>query len=108
MFVIGHGITPGGGYGAAFSVLLFVVAWAALRSGTTSAYSDRPGAAAGDIPASNFVGQIVGIVTFVLLGFVPGYGLSFIMKQAGWLRVPDHIQKAGIDKAELGLQAYHN
>jgi hypothetical protein len=26
---------------------------------------------------------------------------------AGWLRVPDHIQKAGIDKAELGLQAYN-
>ena len=64
--------------------------------------------ASGDIPASNFVGQIVGIITFWLLGFVPGYVISLIMKSAGWLRVPDHVQKAGIDKAELGLQGYHN
>jgi len=28
------------------------------------------------------------------------------MNMAGWLRVPDSVQKAGIDKAELGLQAY--
>jgi ammonia channel protein AmtB len=41
-----------------------------------------------------------------LLGFVPGYGLSFIMKAMGWLRVPDEVQKAGIDSAELGLKAY--
>jgi ammonia channel protein AmtB len=64
--------------------------------------------ASGDIPPSNFVGQIVGIVTMALLGFVPGYVISAIMKAGGWLRVPDHVQKAGIDKAELGLQAYHN
>ena len=62
--------------------------------------------AAGDIPASNLMGQIVGIITMALVGFVPGYVISYIMKMAGWLRVPDHIQKAGIDKAELGLQAY--
>ena len=54
------------------------------------------------------MGQIVGIITFWLLGFVPGYVISRIMKSAGWLRVPDHVQKAGIDKAELGLQGYHN
>ena len=52
------------------------------------------------------MGQIVGIITMALVGFVPGYVISYIMKMAGWLRVPDHIQKAGIDKAELGLQAY--
>jgi ammonia channel protein AmtB len=63
--------------------------------------------AAGDIPASNFMGQIIGIITMALTGFVPGYVISFIMKSAGWLRVPDAVQKAGIDKAELGLQAYN-
>ena len=62
--------------------------------------------AAGDIPASNLTGQIVGIITMSLLGFVPGYVISLIMKMAGWLRVPDNVQKAGIDKAELGLRAY--
>ena len=64
--------------------------------------------AAGDIPASNFTGQIVGIITMALTGFIPGYVISRIMKSAGWLRVPDHIQKAGIDKTELGLQGYNN
>ena len=62
--------------------------------------------AAGDIPASNLMGQIVGIITMALVGFVPGYVISLIMKMAGWLRVPDNVQKAGIDKAELGLRAY--
>jgi ammonia channel protein AmtB len=41
-----------------------------------------------------------------LVGFVPGYGLSFIMKMMNWLRVPDAVQKAGIDSAELNLKAY--
>ena len=54
------------------------------------------------------MGQLMSAIVMALVGFVPGYGISFIMKQAGWLRVPDAVQKAGIDKAELGLQAYHN
>jgi Amt family ammonium transporter len=63
--------------------------------------------AAGDIPPSNLMGQIVGIITMALTGFVPGYVISLIMKMAGWLRVPDHVQEAGIDKTELELQAYN-
>ena len=49
---------------------------------------------------------LVGAIVMFLLGFVPGYGLSFIMKAMGWLRVPDEIQNAGIDSAEFGLKAY--
>ena len=64
--------------------------------------------AAGDIPPTSFMGQLMSAIVMALVGFVPGYGISFIMKQADWLRVPDAVQKAGIDKAELGLQAYHN
>ena len=63
--------------------------------------------AAGDIPPSNLVGQIVGTIVMALTGFIPGYVISLIMKMAGWLRVPDHIQEAGIDKAELELNAYN-
>ena len=62
--------------------------------------------AAGDIPPSNLMGQIVGIITMALTGFIPGYVISYIMKMAGWLRVPDKIQEAGIDKSELGVRAY--
>ena len=54
------------------------------------------------------MGQLMSAIVMAVVGFVPGYGISFIMKQAGWLRVPDAVQKAGIDTAELGLQAYHN
>jgi ammonia channel protein AmtB len=53
------------------------------------------------------MGQIVGIIVMALTGFVPGYVISLIMKMAGWLRVPDHVQEAGIDKTELELQAYN-
>jgi len=62
--------------------------------------------AAGDIPASSFSGQLVGCIVMFLVGFVPGYGLSYIMKMMDWLRVPDHVQEAGIDSAELGLRAH--
>ena len=61
--------------------------------------------ASGDIPPSSLGGQLVGCIVMFLVGFVPGYGLSFIMKMMGWLRVPDAVQKAGIDSAELGLRA---
>jgi ammonia channel protein AmtB len=64
--------------------------------------------AVGDIPPTTFMGQLLSAIVMALVGFVPGYGISFIMKQADWLRVPDAVQKAGIDKAELGLKAYHN
>ena len=42
----------------------------------------------------------------ILTGFVPGYVISLIMKSMGWLRVPDEVQAAGIDSAELNLRAY--
>ncbi|PPR46610.1 MAG: Ammonium transporter NrgA [Alphaproteobacteria bacterium MarineAlpha5_Bin9] len=64
--------------------------------------------ASGDIPASNLLGQIVGMITFFLLGFVPGYVISWIMNKLNWLRIPDHVQEAGLDKEELSLKAYYD
>ena len=61
---------------------------------------------AGDIPPTSFVGQLVGVITMIALGFIPGYVISLVMKSMGWLRVPDEVQMAGIDSAELGLKAY--
>ena len=58
------------------------------------------------IPPTSFVGQLIGAIVMLLVGFIPGYGLSFIMKSMGWLRVPDEVQAAGIDSAELNLRAY--
>ena len=62
--------------------------------------------ASGDIPPTSFGGQLVGCIVMFLVGFVPGYGVSFVMKMMGWLRVPDAVQIAGIDQAELGLRAH--
>ena len=62
--------------------------------------------ASGDIPPTSFVGQLVGAITMIATGFIPGYVISLVMKSMGWLRVPDEVQMAGIDKAELGLEAY--
>ena len=60
----------------------------------------------GDAPATSFFGQLVGLVTFIVLGFVPGYLGSLIFKVTGTLRVPDEAQIVGLDTAEVPLGAY--
>ena len=62
--------------------------------------------AAGDIPPTSFMGQLVGCIVMVLTGFLPGYIISYVMNAMGWLRVPDAVQAAGIDSADLNLRAY--
>ena len=62
--------------------------------------------AAGDIPPTSFTGQLVGCIVMVLTGFLPGYIISYVMNAMGWLRVPDAVQAAGIDSADLNLRAY--
>ncbi len=43
-------------------------------------------------------GQLIGaIIMFWVLGFIPGYVLSWILKQAGLLRVPREVELAGLD-----------
>jgi ammonia channel protein AmtB len=45
-------------------------------------------------------GQFIGaIIMFWVLGFIPGYVLSWILKQAGLLRVPRQVEVAGLDHA---------
>ena len=61
---------------------------------------------AGDIPPTSFIGQLVGCIVMILTGFLPGYIISYVMNLMGWLRVPDSVQAAGIDNAELNLRAY--
>jgi ammonia channel protein AmtB len=46
----------------------------------------------------NPLGQLVGaIIMFFVLGFIPGYVLSWILKAAGLLRVPREVELAGLD-----------
>jgi ammonia channel protein AmtB len=51
-------------------------------------------------------GQFVGSIVFILLGIVPGYIVSAILKSLGMLRVPDAVQEKGLDVVKVPAQAY--
>jgi len=54
----------------------------------------------------SFVGQLVGAVVMFLLGFVPGYVISLILKVMGLLRVSEAAEIAGLDPTKVPSQAY--
>jgi Amt family ammonium transporter len=54
----------------------------------------------------SLVGQIIAAVVFFLLGFVPGYACSFILKMLGMLRVPEGAEIAGMDTVKVPAQGY--
>jgi ammonium transporter, Amt family len=59
------------------------------------------------IPAINFWGQLVGaVISAVLLGFIPGYGVSFLLKKFGLLRVSEAEEIEGLDLADFGIEGY--
>lgn len=58
------------------------------------------------MPEISFLGQLGGAVVMALLGFVPGYLLSYGLKKADLLRVPAHAEERGLDLTEVPAQAY--
>ena len=75
-----------------------VVAFGVLASG----YPNLPEGA----PDTNLLGQVIGAVTMAALGFVPGYGVSLVMKQMGVLRIPERAELLGMDRAKVPVTAY--
>ena len=59
-----------------------------------------------DTVAISLWGQVVGAVVMFLLGFVPGYVVSWIVDKAGMLRIPDAVQERGLDAVKVPAQAY--
>jgi ammonia channel protein AmtB len=51
---------------------------------------------------SSFGGQLMGIMAFLPLAFLPGYVASWILKQFNLLRVPAEVELEGLDLAEFG------
>jgi hypothetical protein len=51
-------------------------------------------------------GQLVGLVTFAALGFIPGYGVSYVLKLFGMLRITPGAEIAGLDLVEIPLKPY--
>ena len=54
----------------------------------------------------SFVGQFVGVVVMFLLGFVPGYVVSLILKMVGLLRVSEGAEILGLDLTKVPNTAY--
>lgn len=80
------------GFAGAFGVLAFGV----LAAGYPN----------GDYPDTNFMGQLIGAVTMLLLGFIPGYGVSFVLKKLGLLRIPENVEILGMDIVKVPVAAY--
>ena len=58
-----------------------------------------------NIPSS-FGGQLMGMLAFFPLAFLPGYIVSWILKKANLLRVPPEVELEGLDMAEFQQDFY--
>lgn len=56
---------------------------------------------ANNVP-STLLGQIIGILAFIPLGFVPGFVVSWLFKRAGLLRIPEEVEMVGQDTYVYG------
>ena len=50
---------------------------------------------------SSFGGQLIGMLAFFPLAFLPGYIVSWLLKKANLLRVPAEVELEGLDMAEF-------
>ena len=55
---------------------------------------------------SSIGGQLIGIATFLPLGFLSGWVASFILKKLNLLRVPPEVELEGLDPVEYGPDLY--
>jgi ammonium transporter, Amt family len=55
---------------------------------------------------SSIGGQVLGIATFLPLGFLSGYVASFVLKKLNILRVPPEVELMGLDVAEYEPDLY--
>ncbi|WP_308917871.1 ammonium transporter [Jannaschia sp. LMIT008] len=62
--------------------------------------------AEGEVAQISLVGQIVGAAVFFLLGFVPGYVVSFVLKMLGMLRIPEGAELVGMDRVKVPAEGY--
>lgn len=65
-----------------------------------------PALGGADAPTVSLFGQIIGGVVMALLGFIPGYVISLILKGVGLLRVSEDAEIAGLDMTKVPVSAY--
>jgi len=57
-------------------------------------------------PTITLYGQVIGALVMAVLGFVPGYVVSYILKKLNLLRVPKEAEVLGLDKVKVPVEAY--
>ena len=55
---------------------------------------------------TSFGGQLMGMMAFLPLAFIPGYVVSWILNRLNLLRVPAEVELEGLDLAEFGQDFY--
>ncbi len=55
---------------------------------------------------SSLWGQLLGIATFLPLGFLSGWAASYILRKLNLLRVPPEVELAGLDVVEYEQDLY--
>lgn len=55
---------------------------------------------------TSFGGQLIGMLAFFPLAFLPGYAASWILKKLNLLRVPPEVELEGLDMAEFQQDFY--
>ena len=55
---------------------------------------------------SSIWGQLLGVATFLPLGFLSGYASSFILKKLNILRVPPEVELEGLDPSSYDQDLY--
>lgn len=89
----------------AFTVHGVLGAWGVLAVGIFASGYPALSGDSGVITIS-FVGQLVGLVAMALLGFVPGYLVSLLLKLVGLLRVGRQAEIMGLDPVKVPNIAY--
>ncbi|MCV2401907.1 ammonium transporter [Marinomonas sp. C2222] len=57
-------------------------------------------------PPISLYGQTVCAIVMMVLGFVPGYIVSYLLKKADMLRVPTNVEDLGLDEVEILAHPY--
>ena len=68
--------------------------------------SGYPSAFGEGVALTSFTGQLVSAIVFIAIGLSTGYVSSLILKMAGMLRVPEVVERAGLDTVKVPAQAY--
>ena len=67
--------------------------------------SGYPAALGPDPMTVSFMGQLVGAIVFIAIGFSTGFVASLVLKRVGRLRVPESAEIAGLDTVKVPAQA---